>query len=552
MASNLGQGFLGEKKSGSVVEDHSGDSPSYNNFRLPQWGYENFVSELINFRKGLHSFAGEPGWFYFKIFFHFDDNNGLLGDIINADTSKKETNTAYRYLATRSKGNSFKSCNLGQRKLMLERFVKKLASISFETPWLFDKIIGLDKAGVAIADYTSDKQIEISCLEDTIDMKLTTLFHLYQYVCYDEIMGKEIVPENLRKFNMSIMVYHIPIKFYDTAFTTNHGGVDESRSIHGSSLSYANRMSYKLYTFKQCEFDLQSMFGITPGTVDNAKPFNMAKSNIIIKYNKCFTHLMNEWDQIMVGPDGIYYDPINGIGDNTQQKNRFNIIKKTIESLSSANNGGNTVKILDKIGDDLYRVSKQVTEPLGNLYNLDIPRLQADTIMKNTGRIYLANLFDYNPVLFRGLVIKKNVASNKNVILTQLTGNNISTFNVLSNRTVGYGEGLPNLPNFRHLGNLLNNSVEYRQYHNIWFRSSTLSGSLGTSDFTSIYQLIEHANRQRSNMFGTLYAARDYRDSLRDIVDSYVNAWKNVTGWWKGMINGIKQDWTNTKNMFKF
>ena len=224
---------------------------SYNNFKLPQWGYENFVDELINFRKGLHSFAGEPGWFYFKIFFHFDDNSGLLGDIINqSEVIGKQTNTAHRYLSTRSIGDSFKSCNLGQRKLMLERFVKKLASISVETPWLFDKVIGLDKVGVTIADYTSDKQIEISCLEDTIDMKLTTLFHLYQYVCYDEIMGKEIVPENLRKFNMSIMVYHIPIKFYDTAFTTNNGGVDESRSIHGSSLSYANRMSYKLYFSK--------------------------------------------------------------------------------------------------------------------------------------------------------------------------------------------------------------------------------------------------------------------------------------------------------------
>ena len=53
-------------------------------------------------------------------------------------------------------------------------------------------------------------------------------------------------------------------------------------------------------------------------------------------------------------------------------------------------------------------------------------------------------------------------------------------------------------------------------------------------------------------MFGTLYAARDYHDNLRDIVDSYVNAWKNVTGWWKGMINGVKQDWKHTKNLFKF
>ena len=40
------------------------------NFRLPQWGYEDFTNELDNFRKGVTSITGEPGWFYFKIFFY--------------------------------------------------------------------------------------------------------------------------------------------------------------------------------------------------------------------------------------------------------------------------------------------------------------------------------------------------------------------------------------------------------------------------------------------------------------------------------------------------
>ena len=50
-------------------------------------------------------------------------------------------------------------------------------------------------------------------------MKLNTLFDLYRFACYDDIYKKEIIPENLRKFDMEILIMNIPLKYFQTAFT---------------------------------------------------------------------------------------------------------------------------------------------------------------------------------------------------------------------------------------------------------------------------------------------------------------------------------------------
>lgn len=517
------------------------------NFKIPQWGYENFVTELDNFRKGLTSLTGEPGWFYFKIFFHFDDTYGLLGSVLtNNNTS---LNTAYNYLYNRGMTSSYKSDNLLARSIMLKRFIHYLSYINSESPWFFDKINGLDKAGIITNNFTNDKVLEISCLEDAVDMRLTTLFHLYQYVCYDEINQKEIIPENLRKFNMSVILYHVPIRLFNTGISTYNGVDMSAKTLHGNPLTdCSGRMSYKLYTFKGCEFDLESLFGIVPNSLDNAKAFNLAKTIIKIKYDKCFTHLMNEWEQIMIGPDGIYFDPKNGIGSNQLQTDRLNAIRNAIENSGSDNSG--TPKIVSSIIGENFIKYAPANHKLGNIYNLNIQNLQSDTVIKRNTGIYLANLFDYNPVYFRGLVIQKNVDSSKIVRLTALTGNRFATFAVMSSYVIGHGYGYKRLPNIKHIGKILNFGEERYNYAKIWYMSSTTSGGAGTSDFTSTAQLQIHAQRQLIKMYGTLYAMPNYHDSLRSIVDSYMHAWDNITGMWESMLNTVKYQGKQLTNMF--
>lgn len=521
------------------------------NFRLPQWGYEDFTNELDNFRKGVTSITGEPGWFYFKIFFHFDDCYGLLGTVLNNTDKNKNQNTAYNFLRKRSKAPWYKSLNIGARTVMLERFVKYLSFINSTTPWFFDKVSGLDKAILKPTGLTEEKTIEISCLEDAVDMRLTTLFHLYQYVCYDEIQQKEIVPENLRKFNMSIALYHVPIRLFHTN-NVSKKGTDKAKFINDTPNDFANKMSYKLFTFRGCEFDLESIGSIIPGSVDNSKPFNLGKSTIKIKYDRCFTHLMNEWEQFMLGPEGIYYDPTQlKIGNSTDQVNRLNNIINSINDETTLKNSSTSPKIIASIvGENFVRYAAP-DHKLGNIYNLNIAKLKAEDLYDRTSGIYLSNLFDYNPVLFRGLVIQKNVDPSKQVLLTGITQTKYGAFSIpLTWAKLGVGDhGYRRLPDMKDLNSILNRGHERHIYNKIWYYSSTLNRESGTEDFYSVYQLMEHGQWQLRNRWGTLYAYPDYRTSLRHIVDSYVYAWKNLKGWWKSMTGAAKQ-MLNPKSIF--
>lgn len=518
------------------------------NFRLPQWGYTDFVTELDNFRKGVTSITGEPGWFYFKIFFHFDDTYGLLGTVLGNKELQKNNNTAYNFLRKRKNSPWYKSLNLGARAAMLERFVRYLSYINCATPWFFDKVSGLDKAVLNPKDLTAEKIIEISCLEDAVDMRLTTLFHLYQYVCYDEIQQKEIVPENLRKFNMSIALYHVPVRLFHTA-NASDGGIDSPKHMNGGDGNYSNQMSYKLFTFKGCEFDLESIGGVIPGSLDNSKPFNLGKSSFKIRYDRCFTHLMNEWEQFMLGPEGIYFDPkMLNIGSSEYQDTRLNNITNFLEHAQS--NESTSPRIITSIiGENFVKYAK-LNHTLGNIYNLDIRKLKQEDLKSRSSRIYLANLFDYNPILFRGLVIMKNTDPSKTVLLTSLTRTRYGTFSIPNTwASLNFGErGYRRLPDARNLSSVLNRGTERFKYQKIWYASST---GTNTEGYTNIYQLMREAETYK-NQWGRLYAFPDYRQSLSYIVDSYMFAWKNVKGFWKTMLKNASNSLKSVGKQFKF
>lgn len=428
------------------------DSPTLN-FSIPDWDYYKFATELNSFRKGLSGIATEPGWFYFKIFFHFDEKFGLLGDILQ----KKHDNyiygnTAYNYLVSRKK--LFKYDNLTSRALALQKFVKYLSFINCNAPWFFDKIDGLDKAIVSLHDFNKEKQLTISCLEDAVDMRLTSLFHLYQYACYDEINMKEIIPENLRKFNMTIVLYHVPIKYFSTQVEGLGFGAKTLAS------AFSNRMSYKMFTFKGCEFNLESLGGIVPSSLDNAQPFNLAKSGIIINYDRAYTHLMNEWDQFMIGPDGIYFDKKNKIFDkveeiafNTTFNSRIDKIIKATDNPSLALvdslivkpatvfvkqdiSLGNIYNINPKEFKEKMLITMSKYKYFGNIYGLSVNEIKGRIISSNNSKIFLGNLFSDEKVSINNYL----AVYNNNI--SKLDNNYI---NDLNNRTIEKNKNLSSM-----------------------------------------------------------------------------------------------------------
>lgn len=371
----------------------SSDGDGNLNFQLPIYGVEEYLLDRAAWQKQLYSITGEPGWFYFKIFFNFNSDYGLLGGILNDTTeevdhfdfdyvdewnedlndfipspkttiSKKRErtsiNTAIKYLY--SIKNRYKQEKISHRMLALYKFVGSLSYISCEAPWFFKGVSGLNTIkGAYLNDFNKDKNIIIQCSEDAVDMRLGTLLDLYKYACYDNINCKEIIPANLRKFDMSILVFHVPIKFHQTKIAVNNNEVDNlgfksiptNNEITSNNLSFSNSISFKLYSFMNCEIDSDSINGWIGDNLNNESAFTLGKNAIKINYDRVYEHRMNEWDQMMFGTDGFYYNinepddifsPKGGINDNensyklnTPKINKFNDRTKFLSSITSIN-----------------------------------------------------------------------------------------------------------------------------------------------------------------------------------------------------------------------
>ena len=301
-----GSSFITTKSSRNKV--NIGASSESNPFEtyvpIPRWGYKDFINERVSWQKSLDSLTGEPGWFYFKIFFKFDTNYGLFPGILGPGLKSVygSQNSAINYLNMIDTTNSYRS-NI-HYSTALVKFVKTLSWINSFAPWFFKKITGMENANyLDLNEINKERYIEIECSEDAVDMRLTTLMDLYRYFCYDHITQKEILPENLRKFDMSVVIFHTPLRYYHTAGKSLTQGSFPYKSMHADEFS--DRMSFRMVTFSGCEFDLASMTSI-PNELNNEKAFNIGQNRIKIRYNRAITTSLNEWFKFIVSDAGNF------------------------------------------------------------------------------------------------------------------------------------------------------------------------------------------------------------------------------------------------------
>lgn len=170
----------------------------------------------------------QPGHYYFKIFFYFQNpyaelsnplSSNLLGitfreelegDGGNANVvASSGSNTALSYLYNNMEYTRFNS---------LVQFIQLLSDISTKSPWYFQSISGLDQAierpeiGQDFKIDDERKQITIKCLPDAYDNRIGRLLDLYRSIVYSQNLHKWILPSNLRKFDMGIYIFNSPIK----------------------------------------------------------------------------------------------------------------------------------------------------------------------------------------------------------------------------------------------------------------------------------------------------------------------------------------------------
>ena len=99
--------------------------------------------------------------------------------------------------------------NEWERATTLQKFVELLSSVSTKSPWYFQEITGLDDA-LGRENFTvgeERKKISIKCLPDSIDHRIESLLSMYRSIVWSHVKKCEVVPANLRKFDMGLFIY---------------------------------------------------------------------------------------------------------------------------------------------------------------------------------------------------------------------------------------------------------------------------------------------------------------------------------------------------------
>jgi hypothetical protein len=139
-----------------------------------------------------------------------------------------------------------------ERAEKLEHFITLLSNINSHSPWYFTAVSGLDAAQErkpavdGKMDVGEVKRLQIKCLPDAVDDRIGTLLSLYRDIVWSWSMKKEIIPVNLRKFDMAIYIFEAPMHFI-------HNETDIIDGVSGF------KPSYKMLEFHNCEFDYNSI-----------------------------------------------------------------------------------------------------------------------------------------------------------------------------------------------------------------------------------------------------------------------------------------------------
>lgn len=342
---------------------------------VPAWGYKDFINERVSFQKGLDSIATQPAWLYFKLFFKFDTSYGLLGGIMKSSDGSKfaANNTAIQYLTR----NWYKlNDNMGARRKSLVKFVRSLSYISSYAPWFFKSVKDVNNAlNMNLDNLTAEKSIEIECSEEATDLRLLTLMDFYKYAAYDAINQKEILPENLRKFDLDVVVFQSPIRYLQTSTRDLKGRKTVYKNLNAANMT--DRMSFKLFSFQGCEIDYSTLNTMLPQTFSNQAPFQSSPT-FKIKYDRVYQHNQNEFAKVLFGDSGFLWsqneatipETINAESDDHENK-RHKMMQYAIDNKYYYNPASQTYKTLVDASESTISAAMMLIDGsagLGNLY----------------------------------------------------------------------------------------------------------------------------------------------------------------------------------------
>lgn len=211
--------------------------------------------------------------------------------------------------------------SINLRDIMWTRFVKGFKNICKNQQWRIQSIDGLDSAFTALLNYKDgyqgggDEKITITFLED-VELTMYHLFEFYRSSIYDQLYKRQLIPNNLLKFDCVVEISDrrrirsgritrenetIPVTTYDPSSPLD--GISDTYNITYNKHSDAAFLKPKIsLVFCDCMFDLstlgKSFENINPADTDN----NYSKYSVSFKYGKIlmrtsFIDDMSKWEK---------------------------------------------------------------------------------------------------------------------------------------------------------------------------------------------------------------------------------------------------------------
>jgi hypothetical protein len=228
----------------------------------------NSVERFRRGKFGILDRTEDPTFLTFSVDFIFETiPNDFFGFPSNPLFAEDGSYSAYQY---------FKALGLYPNADRIKEFSKILKDITYNKPWYFQSITGLNKLWAATTNPSQnykgkDLTIEFETLE-AIDLKMGYMADLYRSAVYDGLFMREMLPENLRKFEMHIyvaefrnfsnLIENIAFNAITKAAGDNVSNIASKALglIRSNSDYFEKNVTFLKFNCQLCEFDFSETF----------------------------------------------------------------------------------------------------------------------------------------------------------------------------------------------------------------------------------------------------------------------------------------------------
>ncbi len=336
---------------------------------------------LTGVDRGYLAQFADPLTLNFKILVNFDKPYGLLA-------AEENENSALAYL--KRIGDEGRYNQLVQWKKIFQILIQ-------DYDFLMLDVEGLDTPKLAkpYEAFNEDEDKITITFRETSDMLVESLVSMYRHIWFDDVRCVEVLPSNLRKFDISILLFSGG--YYNSVLYDDNG--EENPDIEKlifptrrklADNNFKNPLSEKfnhvLFNFGSCSFVPEEFGKSFLETISNEPGGDMVKNNITFSYK--FANVKGRFNNIMGDYDFVAFLALMAAQNKALNSNPTateNIKKKLKDQLNDSYNSlkKSTLKTLEtKKNQQLGKLTSGAS-PIGELISKMTVK-NAEMMIKNT------------------------------------------------------------------------------------------------------------------------------------------------------------------------